>query len=195
MAISAVTKPITLKDLEAVDGLDEYKGMEIVDGVWTPKHEEGSVSIGHGKYGATILALLWIYLQQNPVGEVYLAETIFVLHVDDAGVQTMRKPDTSFVANERVKPPQEGYYFQAPDIAVEVISPSDRRPGVLHRKLTDYFTYGTQQVWLVYQDEKRIVIQNADGTATTYELGDTISGIALLPGFSLKVAEIFRTIS
>ncbi len=104
----------------------------------------------------------------------------------------MRKPDTSFVANEHVKQPEDGYYFQAPDIAVEVISPSDLRPGVLHKKLTDYFTYGTQQVWLIYHDEKRVVVQNADGTAATYELGDAISGGDLLPGFSLSVSAIFE---
>lgn len=192
MAIPAITKPITLKDMEAVDGLDEYKGMEIVDGVWTPKHEEGSVSIGHGKFGGNAFGFLWNYVRQNPVGVVYMAETIFVLNVDEEGVKTMRKPDTSFVANERVKQPEDGYYFQAPDIAVEVISPSDRRPGVLHKKLTDYFTYGTQQVWLVYHDEKRVVVQNDDGTAVTYELDDTIPGGELLPDFTLKVADIFQ---
>lgn len=192
MAIPVVTKPITIADLRSVDGLDEYKGMEIISGVWTPKHEEGSVSIGHGKYGANILAFLWTYLRHNPVGEVYMAETIFVLHVDDEGIRTMRKPDISFVANARVKQPEDGYYVQAPDIAVEVISPSDLRPGVLHQKLTDYFTYGTQQVWLVYHIEKRIVVQRADGTATTYELGDVIADNDLLPGFVLNVADVFR---
>lgn len=145
MAIPAATKPITLQDLQAVDGVDEYKGMEIVDGVWTPKHEKRGVSIGHGKFGGNIFGFLWNYAHQNAVGEVYMAETIFVLHVDDEGIRTMRKPDVSFIASGRVKQPEDGYYFQAPDIAVDVISPSDLRPGVLHRKLTDYFTYGTEQ--------------------------------------------------
>jgi Uma2 family endonuclease len=166
--------------------------MEIVDGVWSPKHKEGSVSIGHGKFGGNVFGFLWNYVRQNPVGEVYMAETIFVLHVDDEGVKTMRKPDAAFVSNLRVEPPEGGYYFQAPDIAVEVISPSDRRPGVLHKKLTDYFTYGTSEVWLVYYPEQRVVIQYADGTATTYELGDTISGSSMLPGFSLEIADIFQ---
>jgi Uma2 family endonuclease len=192
MATPAITKPITLADLRAVDGLDEYKGVEIVDGVWTPKHEEGDVSIGHGQFGGHVFGYLWNYVRENSVGVVYMAETIFVLNVDENGVRTMRKPDASFVSAARVKPPQEGYYFQAPDIAVEVISPSDLRPGVLHKKLTDYFTYGTQQVWLIYHVESRIVIQNVDGTAATYDVGDTISGGELLPGFALEVAKVFE---
>ncbi len=67
--------------------LDEYKGMEIVDGMWTPKHEEDGVSIGHGKFGGNVFGFLWNYVRQNPVGVVYMAETIFVLHVDDEGVK------------------------------------------------------------------------------------------------------------
>jgi Uma2 family endonuclease len=193
MATAPVIQPVTLNQLRAVEGLDEYKGMEIVDGIWLPKHEEGSVSIGHGKFGGNVFGYLWNYVRQSGVGEVYMAETIFVLHVDDEGVKTLRKPDTSFVAKTRVQKPENGYYFQAPDLAVEVISPSDLRPGVLHKKLTDYFTYGTQQVWLVYQDEKRIVVQNFDGTAVTYELDDQVSGGDLLPGFSLNVADVFES--
>jgi Uma2 family endonuclease len=193
MAIPITTKPITLDDLQAVDGLDEYKGMEIVNGVWTPKREADEMSIGHGKYGGHVFGYLWNYLRQNPVGEVYMAETQLLMHVDKkAGIRVMRKPDTSFVSAENVKPPEDGYYSQAPDIAIEIISPSDRRPGVLHAKLTDYFTYGTQQVWLVYHEEKQVVIQYVDGTAQVYRLDDTISGIDLLPGFTLTVADVFQ---
>jgi Uma2 family endonuclease len=193
MAVPVVTKPITLDDIRAADGLDEYKGLEIVDGVWTPKHEGGSVTIGHGKYGARLISRLSQFIESRKLGEVYMSETIFVLHIDEQGVKTTRKPDISFVSAARVKPQNAEYYFQAPDLAVEVISPSDLRPGVLHEKLTDYFTYGTQQVWLVYHKEKRIVVQNADGTAATYALGDTIPGGDLLPGFALEVSAIFET--
>ena len=193
MATPAIPKPIMLADLRAVDGLDEYKGMEIVDGVWTPKHEEDSVSIGHGQFGGHIFGYLWNFVRENPVGVVYMSETIFVLNVDEDGIRTMRKPDAAFVSAARVKPPEDGYYFQAPDIAIEVISPSDLRPGVLHSKLTDYFTYGTQQTWLIYHVEKRIVVQNADGTAATYKVGDTLSGGDLLPGFTLEVAKVFES--
>lgn len=191
MAVPVATKPITLDDLRATDGLDEYKGLEIVDGVWTPKHEGADVSIGHGQFGGNLYGYLWNYLRQNPIGVLYLSETIFVLHINEEGVKKTRKPDIAFVSAARVKPPEAQYYFQAPDLAVEVISPSDLRPGVLHEKLTDYFTYGTQQVWLVYHQEKRIVIQKADGTAATYELGDTLSGGDLLPGFTLDVSSVF----
>jgi Uma2 family endonuclease len=192
MAIPVTTQPITLADLQRVDGLDEYKGMEIVDGVWTPKHEGEGMSAGHGAFGVNLIIHLGSYIKQHHLGELYMSDTIFVLHVHNNKVRTVRKPDIAFVSTPKVIPNPGDYYFEAPDIAVEIISPSDRRPGVLHGKLTDYFTYGTQQVWLVYHEEKQIVIQNVDGTGQVYRLGDTISDIELLPGFTLAVADVFQ---
>ncbi|MBC7813996.1 MAG: Uma2 family endonuclease [Burkholderiales bacterium] len=192
MAIPEAIKPITLEEVQAVEGLDEYKGMEIVDGVWTPKREEGGLSIGHGKTGMRVAVPLYTFVNEYKLGEVYIAETIFYLYVDENGVNRMRRPDIAFVVAARVNPNLKAYYFQAPDLAVEIISDSDRKPGVLHKKLTDYFTYGTQQVWLIYNEEKRIVVQNVDGTATTYSIEDTLSGGDLLPGFTLDVAAIFE---
>ncbi len=191
MATSLITKPITLDELQAVDGLDEYKGIEIVDGMWTPKHSENSMSIPHGKFGARLIGLLVNFVDANALGEVYMSETMFVMNIDPDGVRTMRKPDIAFVTADRVISAEGLYYFQAPDLAVEVISPSDRRPGVLHKKLTDYFTYGTQQVWLVDYDEKRIIVQNADGSATTLSSEDVLHGGDLLPGFTLNLADFF----
>jgi Uma2 family endonuclease len=192
MVVPATTKPITLDDLRAVDGLDEYKGMEIVDGQWTPKHRERGVSIGHGKIGVRLIMLFGEYLSKNPeIGELYMAQTLFVMHVDDEGVKTMREPDIAFVTAERVNRNWSDYYFQAPDLAVEVLSPSDT-PEVIFGKLRDYFTYGTQQVWLVNHKQKKIVVHFPDGTAMTYGAGETVPGGNVLPGFTLDVARVFE---
>ncbi len=191
MTTPVITKPITLADLQAVDGLDEYKGMEVVGGVWTPKHREGGVSVGNGRIGVRLIRLLGDYVEETRVGEIYMPETIFIMDVDDEKVQTMRKPDIAFVQASRVNPDDFAYYHVAPDLVVEVLSPSDT-PAVIYGKLTDYFTYGTGQVWLVYPREKKIAVHFPDGTATTYESGATLSGGDLLPGFTLDVAWVFQ---
>ena len=171
--------------------MDEYKGMEIVDGVWTPKHREGGVSVGHGRIGVRLIRLLGDYVEQHQLGEVYMPETIFIMHVDENQVRTMRKPDIAFVRTSRVNHDDFAYYQLAPDLVIEVLSPSDT-PAVIYGKLTDYFTFGTGQVWLVYPREKKIAVHFPDGTATTYEAGQVISGGELLPGFSLDVAWVFQ---
>lgn len=191
MTDQAVIRPITVEDIIATDGLDEYKGMEIVDGVWTPKSRDENMSIGHGKFGGRLFVPLWLHVDRHNLGEVYMSETIFILHVDEKGVRLMRKPDTAFVAAARVKSPEEGYYFQAPDLAVEVISPTERI-GALRRKLRDYFKYGTQQVWLLYPDEREIVVHTSVDDAKPYRMGDTLTGGDLLPGFSLDIAAVFE---
>ncbi len=190
MTDQADIRPITIDDIIATDGLDEYKGMEIVDGVWTPKQRDEMMSIGHGKFGGRLFVPLWLQVEKHKLGEVYMSETIFILHVDENGVRKMRKPDTAFVVAERVKPPESGYYFQAPDLAVEVISPSER-VGKIREKLRDYFIYGTQQVWLIYPEDKEIVVRKPGQKPETYRVGDTLPGGDLLPGFALDVAVVF----
>jgi Uma2 family endonuclease len=119
-----------------------------------------------------------------------MPETIFVMDVDEDKVETMRKPDIAFVQANRINPDDFAYYDIAPDIVVEVLSPSDT-PAVIYGKLSDYFTDGTGQAWLVYPREKKIAVHFPDGTATTYESGETLSGGDLLPGFTLDVAALF----
>lgn len=184
-------KPITIEDIIATDGLDEYKGMEIVNGIWTPKEKDEMMSIQHGLLGGRLFVRLWTHVEDNKLGRVYMSETIFILHVDTNRVRTMRKPDTAFVTAARVKPPEDGYYFQAPDLAIEVISPSERI-GIIRGKLRDYFTYGTQQVWLVYPEDKEIVVHTSFDDYKTYRVGDTLPGGDMLPGFALDVAKIFE---
>lgn len=191
MAVPVTTQPITLADLQRVDGLDEYKGLEIVNGVWKPKRGEDGMSVGHGSYGVNIILKLGAFVKERQLGEVYMPETIFVMHVDDNKVQTMRKPDIAFVSASKVLENPTAYYFQAPDIAIEILSPSDT-PQVIYEKMTDYFTYGTQQIWLVNAKKQQIVVHFADGTAHTYEKGDAVPGGDLLPGFSLAVTDVFE---
>lgn len=190
MTDQADIRPITLDDIIATEGLDEYKGMEIVDGVWVAKHRDEDMSITHGRLGVQIIGNLWNYEKATGNGQAYMSETIFILHVDEHGVRTTRKPDASFVLKQNVKPPETGYYHQAPDLAVEIISPSERI-GIIQDKLDDYFTYGTQQVWLVYPDKKRIVVHFPDESSQTYKMGDTLTGGDLLPGFTLEIAAVF----
>jgi Uma2 family endonuclease len=181
---------ITLADITATDGLDEYKGLEIEDGVWVAKHEGEVMSIGHGQFGGRLFVPLWTHVDSNRLGVVYMSETIFILHVDENGVRTLRKPDTAFVSAERVKPPEASYYQQAPDLAVEIVSPTDR-VGAVRKKLREYFQYGTREVWLVYPDAKEIVVHKPGQKPITYILGDVLPGGDLLPGFTLDVAFVF----
>lgn len=116
------------------------------------------------------------------------------MHEDEEdGTELVRKPDIAFVTTERVIPPKKGScYHQAPDLAVEIISPSERI-GRIRKKLREYFTYGTREVWLVYPDDQEIVVYTAADKSTTYKVGDTLPGSDLLPGLALEVGKVFAS--
>ena len=72
------------------------------------------------------------------------------------GPDTVRGPDVSFVFHPRIEGRGSGFPSGAPDIAVEVVSPSDTAPEMA-RRVADYLAAGTQRVWVVYPAGRRVV--------------------------------------
>jgi Uma2 family endonuclease len=79
----------------------------------------------------------------------------------------------------------------APDLAVEVVSPSDRDARVTQNAIT-YLDAGTRLVWVVEPDSQTVTVYTPDLTARILRAEDTLDGGDVLPGFTLKVAEIFE---
>ena len=84
----------------------------------------------------------------------------------------------------------DGFFPGAPDLAVEVLSPSDRAGDVL-AKVQDWLNAGTAAVWVVDPKTQTVTIYGADRKAAILTSTDTLSGGDLLPGFSVPVAELF----
>ncbi len=78
----------------------------------------------------------------------------------------------------------------APDLAIEVVSPSDT-PGGMDRKVKQYLAYGSTLVWVVMPEQKRVRVFRADGTSTVRHAGETLDAPELLPGWSMAVDAIF----
>ena len=81
---------------------------------------------------------------------------------------------------------------EAPLVAVEVRSDSNTWPE-LREKARRYLAHGAQVVWLVDTDERQVEIQRAGEAPRTLHSDDLIEGGALLPGFRLRVRDIFPT--
>jgi len=105
---------------------------------------------------------------------------------------TVRAPDVGFVSAERI--PAEGipagYWPGAPDLAIEVISPSNRLAEVL-KKVSEYLTAGTRLVWVLYPEERIAVIYRATGTTEIAGETGTLSGEDVVPGFALALTDIW----
>ncbi len=137
-----------------------------------------------------VLALtyeLQAYLKTHPVGEVFNPDNLFVL-----APNTKRAPDVSFLRTERTKQIDENADIPgAPDLAVEVVSPSDT-VSAMRRKIRQYFAAGAQCVWVVYPESREVEVwREASGPRVILQENDSLEAPDLLPGFSLCVGALF----
>src|SRR5688572_226096 len=178
----------SIRIIKAEDVLNhESKLIEVVNGQWVEPPMTGE---RHGAIETNLILLFANHVKPNGLGRIYPGDTTFVLEGTPKHIINMRHPDLAFVRAERVVKTSE-FYYQAPDLAIEIVSPSERT-STTRAKLNDYLRFGTHQVWLVYPDTQQVEVYHADGTAITHSVGQTISGGDLLPGFSLEVAAIFE---
>lgn len=177
------TKPITVEAFEAMplEGRWELVDGELVE--MSPSGEESS------NVGLTIGALLWVHVRTHKLGRVYGADGGFILFPDR---NTVRAPDVAFVRAEQVPHGEARKHFArlAPDLVVEVLSPTDRASEVV-AKIEMYQEAGVPLIWLVDPDDATVTVIAAGRPTTVLKLTDTLDGGGVLPGFSVPVADIF----
>jgi Uma2 family endonuclease len=127
------------------------------------------------------------HVRSHNLGWAFPPETGFVLFDDRA---TVRSPNAAFVRRDRLAELTDQFVSLAPDLAVEVLSPSDRMADALS-KVAMYLQAGVRLVWLVDPSEWTVTVFRPDAALTRLEAADTLDGGDVLPGFSLPVAEIF----
>jgi Uma2 family endonuclease len=102
----------------------------------------------------------------------------------------VRSPDAAVVLRNRLAELPDSFVPMAPDLAVEVLSPSDRMADAL-AKVAMYLQAGTPLVWLVNTATRTVVVFRSEMDPVTLAGSDTLDGGDVLPGFSVPVAEIF----
>jgi len=142
----------------------------------------------HGKVQNTIGFLLNLWLAEHRGGAVYQAETGFLLGDDPP---TVRVPDAAFVHAERDLESPEGYVLGAPDLAVEVVSPTDSA-SYLVRKVRQYLKHGGHTVWVVYPETREVHVFEASGAIRVVGEEQVLEAPELLPGFAVPVARLFE---
>jgi Uma2 family endonuclease len=124
------------------------------------------------------------------VGQVYAPETGFILtHKPD----TVLAPDVAFVSKDRFKSNTDEFLTVAPDLAVEVISPSNTASEI-NEKTVRFFNAGTRQIWIVYPKTRLIHVYSAITEITVLGIDDTLGGSNVLPDFKVSVREIFSVL-
>ena len=174
-----------LEFLETVQ--DEARRFELVEGVIV---EMTPPSMGHGHFAGRIYGKFFVYLEKNPIGLPF---------VDNVGYRldskTIFVPDVSFVSQEHLIIPLPRISPVAPDLAVEVLSPSNTFKEILF-KIESYLRYGTKMVWIIHPEDEVVNVWRVmpDGSLNkrTFTKEDTLSGEDVLPNFTLPVSDIFN---
>ena len=143
----------------------------------------------HGTTAAQIHGFVHPYVRTNRLGITGIAEVGYILRRDPDYV---RVPDVSFVSRERIPPTglPTGFWPFAPDLAVEVASPSDSRRDI-ESKVRQYLDAGTRLVWVANPRARTITVHSPDMPPRTLGADDVLDGGDVLPGFSVRVGDIF----
>lgn len=143
---------------------------------------------GHARIGARLTSVLDAFVRRRDLG-VVLAEAGFVLSTDPP---TVRGPDISFVSKARIPAEgfDKGFWRMAPDLAIEIVSPSNTALGI-REKVLEYLDAGARLAWVVHPRTRAVTVYRSRTDVRVLGEGEVVEGGDVLPGFSLVVAEVF----
>ena len=144
----------------------------------------------HGIICARIAFHLFGFVGERNLGEVFGAETGFLLESDP---DSLVGADAAFVSNERLAPVErfDKFFPFAPDLAVEVLSPSNTVQEI-DEKVALYFAAGSRLVWVFNPKRHTVAVYRSPLDVRILGGADALDGGDVLPGFKLPIADIFR---
>ena len=166
---------------------DEEPLYEIVNG----QHVDlPSMSVLAAWIASRLTCRLGTFADEHGLGTV-VSETLFIL---DAEQDRRRRPDVAFVS-ARQWPlsrefPEAGDWEIVPDLAVEVVSPTDELSDMVS-KLREYFEYGVKRVWVILPVQRQVYVDESPTQVRILPCDETLSGEELVPGFTFPLSELF----
>lgn len=144
--------------------------------------------IEHEDIGVRLILALGAFVKAHKLGIVVGSSAGYWMKNRD-----FVSPDVSFIAKGRLqgqKRPPKKFLDGAPDLAIEVLSPSDTVEA-LHDKIVDYFNNGCRLVWVINPEERVALVYHSAQPDQLLRAEDRLSGEDVVPGFSLPVNELF----
>ena len=174
------TSGLTYDDLQRFP--EDNLRREIIDG---ELFVTAAPILRHQRVGLRLSASLFAY-EEHAGGRTYPATDVFFSEV------SVVEPDVVFVRAEQLERLGEKYIASAPDLVVEISSPSTRRVD-LGRKLELYERYRVPEYWFVDLDQDRVMVHLLeDGGYADARLigrGEILRSVSL-PGFEIAVDDL-----
>ncbi|MEP9412453.1 MAG: Uma2 family endonuclease [Candidatus Brocadia sp.] len=151
----------------------------------------GPAGIEHEEIGANLLTALRSFVSERKLGIVCGSSAGYWMKSGN-----LRSPDVSFIRKERLqgyKRPPKGFFKGSPDIAIEILSPTDTVES-LHGKIVEYFENDTKLAWVVNPEEQTVLIYHSPQPSKLLTKNDLLDGEEILKGFTFPIAELFAEI-
>lgn len=184
--MATLTKPQTDKLMTADEFMElPDRHIELIDGKVV--HLMPPL-LDHADFAARILFALETFNRRHKLGRVFTDGSFRLKQNPDK----VRAPDVCFISNAELENKKLDTYFEgSPTLAVEVVSKNDSLRKT--REKTDQFLEaGAKVTWIIYPKDSCIFVRTPDEPEIEYEIGQSIPGGDILPGFELPVAEIFE---
>ena len=187
--MTTATRLMTAEELLAMP--EEECRYELVRGKLISRQWAGARD---GIASSNILFNLYGYTKENNLGMTYPANVGFQIESDPDHV---RAPSVAFVESERVEVARsdekyrDSYFPGAPDLAVEVVIPSDTY-YYMNGKITDWLNAGTRMVIVVIADIPLVKVYRSLTDVSALTEADTLDAGDVVPGWRMAVAEIFE---
>lgn len=143
----------------------------------------------HGEIGAILIWRLSDFVYPNKLGRVFNAQTSFRINEN----LPPRMPDAAFVKADRMPALNDEDVPFAPDLAVEVMSRTDDWSDI-SRRARNYLQAGSQLVWVIDPYEQNVFVFKSGQHVTMLPPDANLEGENILPGFKLKVSELFEQV-
>ena len=160
----------------------DLEGYEYVKGELIPMPP---TSGEHGKISINLILPLGVYVRENQLGDVYAPDTGFQIG------DRVLMPDIAFVSTARMPEDLSTAFAIPPDLAVEVVSPSDAFRRVVEKAFA-YLEAGTQMVWVIEPVSKTVRVYRSETNIKLLTRNDTLTGEDVVEGFSCQVAQLFE---
>jgi Uma2 family endonuclease len=171
---------------EQFDALPEEEGRkwELLDGELI---EVSSATPRHNRILARLLRLLDSFAEAKKLGAV-LPETDLAVRAN-----SRLRPDFGFFSAEtwQTVDIDRVPVTQTPDIAVEIISPSET-VTTIHRKIDAYLKWGVREVWLIEPEIRAVFVHSREGVQRLSE--DAFLTSEFVPGWRLQIADLFENL-
>ena len=160
----------------------DLEGYEYIKGELLPMPP---TSLEHSFISVNLILLLGTYVREKNIGCISVSSTGFQVG------ERVLIPDIAFLSNTHIPDNISKSSPIPPDLAVEVVSPTDTSSKV-EEKAFAYLEAGTQLVWVLKPLSKTVTVYRSETEITTLTRNDILSGEEVVEGFTCQVAKLFE---